>query len=70
VEICKLLRGLGKIVVTQKVASAGGVITYRVRRGRNGFDGIESRWEGVPGSELPLNDRKNIIANQQFAFAA
>ncbi len=38
--------------------------------GRNGFDGIESRWEGVPGSELPLNDRKNIIANQQFAYAA
>jgi hypothetical protein len=24
-----------------------------IRRGRNGFDGIESRWEGVPGSELP-----------------
>ena len=21
--------------------------------GRNGFDGIESLWEGVPGSELP-----------------
>jgi hypothetical protein len=26
--------------------------------GRNGFDGIESWWGGVPGSELPLNDRK------------
>jgi hypothetical protein len=22
-------------------------------RGRNGFDGIESWWGGVPGSELP-----------------
>ncbi len=40
------------------------------RRGRNGFDGIESLWEGVPGSELPLNDRKNRTANQQFAYAA
>ncbi len=29
------------------------VLTLCVRRGRNGFDGIESRWEGVPGSELP-----------------
>ena len=38
--------------------------------GRNGFDGIESRWEGVPGSELPLNDRKTKIANTQFAYAA
>jgi len=40
------------------------------RRGRNGFDGIESKWRGVPGSELPLNDRKTITANQQFAYAA
>ena len=40
------------------------------RRGRNGFDGIESLWEGVPGSELPLNDRKTRTANQQFAYAA
>jgi hypothetical protein len=39
--------------------------------GRNGFDGIESRWRGVPGSELPLNDRKNKTANNtQFAYAA
>ena len=38
--------------------------------GGNGFDGIESRWEGVPGSELPLNDRKTKIANTQFAYAA
>ena len=22
-------------------------------RGRNGFDGIELKWRGVPGSELP-----------------
>ncbi len=39
--------------------------------GRNGFDGIESLWEGVPGSELPLNDRKTKTANNtQFAYAA
>jgi hypothetical protein len=38
--------------------------------GRNGFDGIESLWKGVPGSELPLNDRKTRTANQQFAYAA
>ena len=39
--------------------------------GRNGFDGIESRCGGVPGSELPLNDRKNKTANNtQFAYAA
>jgi hypothetical protein len=38
--------------------------------GRNGFDGIESWWGGVPGSELPLNDRKNTTANTQFAYAA
>jgi hypothetical protein len=25
--------------------------------GRTGFDGIESWWGGVPGCELPLNDR-------------
>ncbi len=43
-----------------------------VTRGRNGFDGIESRCGGVPGSELPLNDRKNKTANNnmQFAYAA
>jgi hypothetical protein len=40
------------------------------KMGRNGFDGIESLWEGVPGSELPLNDRKTKTANQQFAYAA
>jgi hypothetical protein len=39
-------------------------------RGRNGFDGIESLWGGVPGSELPLNDRKTKTANTQFAYAA
>jgi len=39
-------------------------------RGRNGFDGIELSREGVPGSELPLNDRNNTTANQQFAYAA
>jgi len=39
--------------------------------GRNGFDGIESWWGGVPGSELPLNDRKIKTANNtQFAYAA
>jgi len=43
---------------------------YLRRRGRNGFDGIESLWKGVPGSELPLNDRKTRTANQQFAYAA
>ena len=26
---------------------------YYIERGRNGFDGIESKWRGVPGSELP-----------------
>ena len=31
--------------------SAHGILSDE--RGRNGFDGIESRWEGVPGSELP-----------------
>jgi len=35
-----------------------------------GFDGIESLWKGVPGSELPLNDRKTKTANTQFAYAA
>jgi hypothetical protein len=30
-----------------------GAIIELVERGRNGFDGIESLWEGVPGSELP-----------------
>lgn len=40
-------------------------------RGRNGFDGNGLRWEGVPGSELPLNDRKTKTANNmQFAYAA
>ena len=29
----------------------GGIID--IEGGRNGFDGIESLWEGVPGSELP-----------------
>ena len=38
--------------------------------GRTGFDGIESWWGGVPGSELPLNDRKTKTANTQFAYAA
>jgi hypothetical protein len=39
-------------------------------RGRNGFDGLELVWKGVPGSELPLNDRKTKTANTQFAYAA
>jgi hypothetical protein len=47
-----------------------GVIIKLEKGGRNGFDGIESLWKGVPGSELPLNDRKTITANQQFAYAA
>lgn len=39
--------------------------------GRNGFDGFESLYGGVPGSELPLNDQKTITANNtQFAYAA
>ena len=29
------------------------MVKSRMKGGRNGFDGIESRWEGVPGSELP-----------------
>ena len=28
-------------------------IQPRLMWGRNGFDGIESWWGGVPGSELP-----------------
>jgi hypothetical protein len=46
------------------------VIPLELERGRNGFDGIDLWLEGVPGSELPLNDRKNTTANTQFAFAA
>ena len=43
------------------------------RRGRNGFDGIGPSLRGIPGSELPLNDRKTITANNddmQLAYAA
>ena len=32
--------------------------TSGCRAEANGFDGIESRWKCVPGSELPENDRK------------
>jgi hypothetical protein len=65
------------VIVTGKMTTCGtepvnprlGVLSSRLG-GRNGFDGIESLWEGVPGSELPLNDRKTRTANQQFAYAA
>ena len=42
---------LFSIVVTEGPHAAYAKI--RTEGGRNGFDGIESRWEGVPGSELP-----------------
>ena len=46
---------------------------HKDRRGRNGFDGIGPSLRGIPGSELPLNDRKTITANNddmQLAYAA
>ena len=63
------LRGLKRSEPAASCIAAGrGKI--EVERGRNGFDGIELVWKGVPGSELPLNDRKTKTANTQFAYAA
>jgi len=46
-------------------------VDVEIRKGEYvASDGLEPFWEGVPGSELPLNDRKTITANTQFAYAA
>lgn len=52
--------------------SAPRAMIYGQKGGRNGFDGVAPSQRGIPGSELPLNDRIITTANNntQLAYAA